>query len=99
MAELKPCPFCGSDAVMHYAEFISEYCSSDDKLPKDARIIREYRTATAVNAKEKSWTIEFRRRAYVPQCSDSSCVGRCTKMYKTAEDATAAWNRRKNDGT
>ena len=86
---LKPCPFCGLEARMHYALFIAEYAYADDNIPKDARIIREYR-----NPGEKRWRVEFRRRAFVPQCSDPSCIGRSQKMFKTEKEATEAWNRR-----
>lgn len=89
MEKLKPCPFCGGEAKMHFAEFPAEFLGDDDKLPKDARVIREYRKPGA-----KRWTVEFRRRAYVPQCADSSCIGRSQKLYKSETEAVEAWNRR-----
>lgn len=93
MAELKHCPFCGSPAEIHYAEFPSEFLAQGERVPKDARVIREWRKPG-----EKRWHVEFRRTAYVPRCTDSACVGRSHKMFKTKQEAAKAWNRRADDG-
>jgi uncharacterized protein CbrC (UPF0167 family) len=92
MSELKPCPFCGLAAKIHISAFVSEYVQSNDAVPKDATIIREWRRPGA-----KTWSIEFRRAAYTAQCTDPACIGRSQKKYRTEAEAINAWNRRAND--
>lgn len=87
--ELKSCPFCGLPAKMHTAYYAAEFADSDDQIPKDAEIIREWRRPG-----RKQWSVEYRRKAYVPQCTDSACVGRSQKMFRTRQQAIEAWNRR-----
>jgi hypothetical protein len=87
--ELKPCPFCGLPAKMHTAYYISEYADADDSIPKDALVVREWRKPGA-----KKWTVEFRRCAYVPQCTDPACVGRSQKKFQSEVEAVKAWNKR-----
>lgn len=88
MDELKPCPFCGNPAVMHETEFMSEYVKNESEIPKDARIIKTTKYPTG------NWYIEFRRKAFVPQCSVTSCLGRTRKLFDRKEDAIEVWNRR-----
>lgn len=90
MAELKPCPFCGGEAEMHFGEFPAEYAKKGtDDVPKDARIVRECRYPY-----REYWLIEYRRTAYIPRCKDTSCAGRLNKMFDTEQKAIEAWNRR-----
>ena len=37
---------------------------------------------------------EYRLKEYIPQCVDSSCIGRAAKRYKTMADAIKTWNTR-----
>lgn len=92
MDKLKPCPFCGEPAQMHRAAYPSEYAARGEAIPKDATILREWRRQGT-----KQWSVEYRRTAYVPQCTDTSCIGRTTKMFRTQDEAAEAWNRRASD--
>ena len=90
--KLKPCPFCGGEGVMHMAEYPPKNVQYKKEIPKGARLIRfaMFPSGTAF--------YEFREKAFIPQCSDSKCVGRSTKMFTTEDEAVEAWNRRVNDG-
>ena len=88
MAELKPCPFCGGDAFMRLSEFPTKNCKHKKEMPKDARLIKKstYPSGTTF--------YEYRQKAYVPQCLDTSCLGRVYHLFETAQQAAEAWNRR-----
>ena len=92
MTKLKPCPFCGSPAVMHETEFLSEYAKDGAEIPSDARVIK-----TTKFPDGHGYT-EFRRRAFVPQCSVTCCIGRTRKMFERKADAIYVWNRRADNG-
>ena len=85
---LKLCPFCGETGAIHETYFQPELAESEDDVPKDAQVLREVRYSSG------KWYIEFRRKAYKPQCIDPSCIGRTNKLYRTKEEAISAWNRR-----
>lgn len=91
MANLNSCPFCGGNAIMHKAEFPSECVQYKKEIPKGARIIRSVKYPSG-----KTY-YEFRAQAFIPQCSDSKCLGRSRKMFKTEEEAIEAWNRRASE--
>lgn len=88
MRKLKACPFCGGDAVMHVGEYPARYANHEKEIPKDARIIRDTRFPSGVRS------IEYRQKAYIPQCADSSCLGRVRKPFETRKEAVEAWNQR-----
>lgn len=91
MIELKPCPFCGSPAVMHETEFPPESTKDGADIPRDARVIK------TIKFPDGHSYMEFRRRAFVPQCSVTCCVGRTRKMFEWKADAIYVWNRRAHD--
>jgi ribosomal protein L34E len=92
MNELKSCPFCGSDGVIHVRERPAQYARYKKDIPKGSRVLREVKYPSG------NTYIEYRRSAYIPQCSKSDCIGRTQKLYDTKEAAIKAWNRRVEGG-
>jgi hypothetical protein len=89
--ELKPCPFCGSAGTIHVTEYDMEYTGNQKEIPKGSRFIR------ATTYPDGHTCFEYRRKAYVPQCSRTECIGRVRKLFKTEKEAVEAWNRRVKD--
>lgn len=86
---LKPCPFCGGEAVMHERfDSISKYVHKKAEIPKNAKFLRSTKYASGV------LYYEYREKVFIPQCCDTSCIGRSQRMFKSEEDAVEAWNRR-----
>lgn len=91
--ELKPCPFCGGEAVMHERfDSISKFVHKKAEIPKNAKFIRSTEYPTGARY------YEYREKIFIPQCCDASCVGRSQKPFKSELEAVAAWNRRADDG-
>lgn len=88
MNELKPCPFCGGEAIMHEGEFPSKHTRHKKEIPKGARFIR------SVKFPDGHVIYEYRVKAYTPRCLDTSCIGRKNKQFDSEEKAIEAWNRR-----
>ena len=88
MAKLKPCPFCCGEAVMHIGEYPTRYAEHKKEIPKEARIIR----GSVYPSGKRS--IEYRQKAYIPQCADATCLGRVRKLFETEKEAVTTWNRR-----
>lgn len=88
MSELKLCPFCGGDAFISMNEFPSKYCKHKREIPAGARLIKKTTFASGVTS------FEYREKAFVPQCLQTGCIGRTYKMFHSASEAAAAWNRR-----
>ena len=90
--ELKPCPFCGEVAELHkrYSS-IEETAYKKSEIPKDAKFLYE-----KVTPKERMYF--YRRKAFIPRCMNSTCVGRATHIFWNEEEAINAWNRRVDNG-
>lgn len=94
MDKLKPCPFCGCDAVLHERyDSIPKFAESKKEIQRDAMIVR------SVKYPSSSLMYEYREKVYIPQCVDTSCIGRTTRLFKTAKEAIEAWNRRAGNET
>lgn len=89
--ELKPCPFCWGEAIMTIGELPARYTNRENEIPADARI-------SMVRKLPKGKTVYvYRKKAYIPQCADTSCLGRVYKRFETEAAATEAWNKRADD--
>lgn len=90
--ELKACPFCGNVAELHERyNSIEEIAYKKSEIPKDARFMYE-----KVTPKNRIYV--YRRKTFIPRCTDTSCVGRTTKIFFDKQTAIAAWNRRSDNG-
>lgn len=86
--ELKPCPFCRNVAELHERyHSIEETAYKKSEIPKDAKFIRE-----VITPKKRFYV--YRRKTFIPRCTDTSCVGRTTKIFFDKQSAITAWNRR-----
>ncbi len=89
--ELKPCPFCGNVAELHERYYsIEEIAYKKSEIPKNAKFLYE-----KVMPKKRLYL--YRRKVFIPQCTDTSCIGRTTKIFFDKQTAIAAWNRRATD--
>ena len=88
MAELKPCPFCGGEAILHYSEYPAKSCQHKKEIPKGARLVR------SVKYPSGSVWYEYRQKAFVPKCMDTKCLGRLNRLFETKAEAIEGWNRR-----
>ena len=88
--ELKPCPFCGGIAELHQSLYFEEFADKKSEIPKGAKILYDkcYRTYKGY---------AYKRTIYIPRCTDTSCVGRTTKLFFDEQTAITAWNRRTSD--
>ncbi len=89
---LKPCPFCGGEVVMHERfDSISKYVHKKAEIPKNAKFLRSTKYASG------TLYYEYREKVFVPQCCDTSCMGRSQRMFKSEKEAVEAWNRRADE--
>ena len=84
---LKPCPFCGSPAVISGVLLPGKFTRDDSKIPPTAK-----RGSVSIVYNRKLY--RYREVAYCAQCSKKSCIGRLYKHFPTKEAAEAAWNER-----
>ena len=86
---LKPCPFCGGEAVMHERfDSISKYVHKKAEIPNNVKFLCSTKYASGV------LYYKYREKVFIPQCCDTSCIGRSTKPFKNEKEAAEAWNRR-----
>ena len=86
--ELKPCPFCGGNAELHERyHSIEEIAYKKSEIPQNAKFLYEKVTS------EKRIYV-YRRKTFIPRCTDTSCIGRTTKIFFDKQSAITAWNRR-----
>ena len=88
---MKPCPFCGGEAIMTIGELPAKYTNQKAEIPTGARMSRERRFPNG------STVYVYRLKAYIPQCTNTSCLGRAYKRFETETAATEAWNKRADD--
>ena len=86
--ELKPCPFCGGNTELHERyHSIEEIAYKKSEIPQNAKFLYE-----KVMPKRRIYA--YRRKTFIPRCTDTSCVGRTTKIFFDKQTAITAWNRR-----
>lgn len=89
--ELRACPFCGNVAELHERyHSIEEVAYKKSEIPKGAKFLYEKVTP-------KSRIFAYKRKTYIPRCTDTSCVGRTTKIFFDRDLAIDAWGRRADD--
>ena len=87
--ELKPCPFCGGEAVMHVRfNSISKYADKKTEIPKGAKYVR------SIGYPHGRIYHEYQEKIFIPRCLDTTCVGRNSKYFPYEKSAIEAWNRR-----
>ena len=87
---LKPCPFCGSLAEISYARFQVQSACSQKNIPENATFIG----AKTIGHINPHTIYLYQKTAYIPQCTNSACIGRNRKKFHTMQEAEEAWNRR-----
>lgn len=85
--ELKPCPFCKGVAELHQRLHFEEFADKKSDIPNGAKFLYE-----KTYPKYKRYA--YKRIIYIPRCTDTSCVGRTTKIFFDKQTAITAWNRR-----
>lgn len=89
MAELLPCPFCGSVAQMHTRwDSFDSIANKKNEIPKTARFVCEKKYP------QRAKYYVYRKILYIPQCTVSNCMGRTTRAFELEQDAVDAWNTR-----
>ena len=89
--ELKSCPFCGDVAELHERDHsIEETARKKSEIPKGATLMYE-----KVMSQKRIYF--YRRRTFIPRCTNTCCVGRTTKIFFDKDVAIEAWNRRAAD--
>ena len=74
---LKPCPFCGGEAIMHMGEFPTKYTCCKKGIPKGARFIR------SIKYPDGHISYEYKTKAFIPKCLDTKCMGRTTRQFES----------------
>ena len=109
MYELKPCPFCGSNAEMYtgrtYPTVSKSLCESEEAAKEqferlkqrgtvvDYKIGKRKRLHGYKNPKQK-WGVWVVFQGYIPRCTNPKCIGRSAIMFHTEAEAADAWNKR-----
>ena len=89
MAELLPCPFCGSVAQMHTRwDSFDSIANKKSEIPKTARFVCEKKYP------QRAKYYVYRKILYIPQCTVSNCMGRTTRAFELEQEAVDAWNTR-----
>ena len=89
MAELLPCPFCGSVAEMHTRfDNLNNIAKKKSEIPKTARLICEKKYP------QKPKYYVYHKLLYVPRCTTSHCMGRNSRAFELKQEAIDLWNTR-----
>ena len=93
--ELKPCPFCGGEAIVKQIELTRKVANEVSK--DNWKLFHSYTTKHYKNGKIGKVFI-YDVLLYEPICENKLCPCYHGNKYDSISEAIEAWNRRSEDG-